>query len=72
MSVTTNSGDAVKVVFVYQKDEEVEEVKLNNPELTALLHAKQVWIGKFGRNLKIEHTVWSYGEEAIALQIYLK
>ncbi|MFD1706709.1 hypothetical protein ACFSCZ_08065 [Siminovitchia sediminis] len=71
MSVSTNQGDSVKVVFVYQKNEQIEEVNLNTAQLTALLKSKQVWIEKFSHNLKVENTVWSYGDQ-IALQVYLK
>jgi len=72
MRVATNQSDSVKVVFVFQKDEQVEEVTLNSAQLTALLNAKQVWIEKFKLNLKVENTVWSYGNNEISLQIYLK
>ena len=71
MSVSISQYDSVKVVFVYHKNEQIEEVNLNGAQLTALLNAKQVWIEKFSDNLKIENTVWSYGKEA-ALQVYLK
>lgn len=72
MSVITNQGDSVKVVFVFQKNEQVEEVTLNPTQLTALLNSKQVWIEKFNSNLKIENTVWSYANNNVSLQIYLK
>lgn len=72
MSVITNQGDSVKVVFVFQKNEQVEEVTLNPAQLTALLNSKQVWIEKFNSNLKIENTVWSYANNNVSLQIYLK
>ncbi|MRG88083.1 hypothetical protein [Salinibacillus xinjiangensis] len=71
MSVVTNEEDSVKVVFVYQKNEQIEETNLNSAQLTALLNSKQVWIEKFSNNLKIENTVWSYGDK-VALQVYLK
>lgn len=54
-------SDGVKVVFVFQKKEEVVETTLNAAHLTALLHAKQVWIEKFSTNLKLENTIRSYG-----------
>ena len=54
-------SDGVKVVFVFQKNEEIVETTLNAAQLTALLHAKQVWIEKFSTTLKIENTIWSYG-----------
>ncbi|WP_164214323.1 hypothetical protein [Virgibacillus sp. YIM 98842] len=72
MSVITNQGDSVKVVFVFQKNEQVEEVTLNPAQLTALLNSKQVWIEKFNSNLKIENTVWSYANNNVSMQIYLK
>ncbi|GIN13028.1 hypothetical protein MKZ19_21730 [Shouchella clausii] len=72
MSVATNQGDFVKVVFVFQKNEQVEEVTLNSAQLTALLHAKQVWIESFADHFKIENSVWSYGNQNVSLQIYLK
>ncbi|AST95733.1 Uncharacterised protein [Niallia circulans] len=72
MSVAMNQGDFVKVVFVFQKNEQVEEVTLNSAQLTALLHAKQVWIEAFADHFKIENSVWSYGNENVSLQIYLK
>lgn len=72
MSVVTNHGDSVKVIFVFQKNEEVEEVELNSAQLMALLNSKQVWIEKFSSNLKIENTVWSYAGNNVSLQIYLK
>lgn len=71
MSVVTNDGDSVKVVFVHQKNEQVEEVTLNSSQLIALLNSKQIWIEKFSNNLKIENTVWSYSD-SISIQIYLK
>lgn len=72
MSIVTNHGDSVKVVFVYQKNELVEEVTMNTAQLTALLNAKQVWIERFSNNLKIENTVWSYADQDVSFQIYLK
>ncbi len=72
MSIVTNHGDSVKVVFVFQKSEQVEEVILNSAQVTALLSSKQVWIEKFSNNLKIENTVWSYANNNVSLQIYLK
>lgn len=72
MSIVTNRGDSVKVVFVFQKNEQVEEVTLNPAQLTALLNSKQVWIEKFSSNLKIENTVWSYANNNVSMQIYLK
>lgn len=72
MNATTNQGDSVKVVFVHQNTEQIEEAHLNSAQLTALFKSKQVWIEKFGKNLKIENTVWSYGNSNVALQIYLK
>ncbi|MEW9676078.1 hypothetical protein ABRT01_07835 [Lentibacillus sp. L22] len=71
MSVVTNYADSVKVVFVYQKNEQVEEVTLNSAELIALLNSKQVWVENFRNNLKIENTVWSYSD-SVSIQIYLK
>jgi hypothetical protein len=52
--------------------EQVEEVTLNPAQLTALLNSKQVWIEKFSSNLKIENTVWSYANNNVSMQIYLK
>nr|WP_289039212.1 hypothetical protein [uncultured Allobacillus sp.] len=72
MSVATNQGDSVKVVFVYQKNEQTEEVTLNSAQLSALLNAKQIWIERFSANLKVENTVWSYANDKVSLQIYLK
>ncbi|MBN6206136.1 hypothetical protein NSA56_14495 [Oceanobacillus caeni] len=72
MSVVTNQGDSINVVFVFQRDEQVEEVTLNSAQLTALLNSKQVWIEKFSSNLKIENTVWSYANNNVSMQIYLK
>jgi len=72
MSVVTNQGDSVTVVFVFQKNEQVEEVTLNSAQLTALLNSKQIWIEKFSSNLKIENTVWSYANNNVSVQIYLK
>ncbi|MCY7864810.1 hypothetical protein P9G43_16130 [Bacillus spizizenii] len=65
-------GDTIKVVFVYQKNEQIEEVDLNSAQLSALLNSKQVWIKTFSQNLKIENTVWSYGNHHVSLQVYLK
>ncbi|RHW30036.1 hypothetical protein D1B32_19370 [Oceanobacillus profundus] len=67
-----NQGDLVNVVFVFQKNEETEEVTLNTAQLMALLNAKQVWIERFSTNLKVENTVWSYANKKVSLQIYLK
>ena len=72
MSVATNQGDSVKVVFVFQKNELTEEVTLNSAQLSALLNSKQVWIEKFSTSLKVENTVWSYANDKVTLQIYLK
>ncbi|MFD1848862.1 hypothetical protein [Oceanobacillus bengalensis] len=72
MSVVTNQGDSVKVIFVFQKNEQVEEVALNSAQLTALLNSKHIWIEKFNSNLKIENTVWSYAKNNVSMQIYLK
>ncbi|MFC0015066.1 MULTISPECIES: hypothetical protein [Allobacillus] len=72
MTVATNQGDSVKVVFVYQKNEQTEEVTLNSAQLSALLNAKQIWIERFSANLKVENTVWSYANDKVSLQIYLK
>ncbi|MCM3400063.1 hypothetical protein [Oceanobacillus profundus] len=72
MNVTMNQGDLVNVVFVFQKNEETEEVTLNTAQLMALLNAKQVWIERFSTNLKVENTVWSYANKKVSLQIYLK
>ena len=72
MNVTMNRGDLVNVVFVFQKNEETEEVTLNTAQLMALLNAKQVWIERFSTNLKVENTVWSYANKKVSLQIYLK
>ncbi|ADM38027.1 hypothetical protein MOD48_15275 [Bacillus spizizenii] len=65
-------GDTIKVVFVYQKNEQVEKVTLNSAQLSALLNSKQVWIETFSQNLKIENIVWSYGNQNVSLQVYLK
>ncbi|MBR3120505.1 MAG: hypothetical protein IKF29_14920 [Oceanobacillus sp.] len=67
-----NQGDLVNVVFVFQKNEETEEVTLNTAQLMALLNAKQVWIERFSTNLKVENTVWSYANKKVSLQTYLK
>ena len=72
METATHSNDSIKVVFVFQKNEQVEEVTLNSAQLTALLNSKQVWIEKFAANLKIENSVWSYGNNKVSLQVYLK
>ncbi|MBR7554964.1 hypothetical protein ACFFJI_11735 [Allobacillus sp. GCM10007491] len=72
MSVTTNQGDSVKVVFVYQKNEQTEEVTLNSAQLSALLNSKQIWIERFSANLKVENTVWSYANDNVSLQLYLR
>ncbi|SES17212.1 hypothetical protein SAMN04487944_12181 [Gracilibacillus ureilyticus] len=72
MSIATNQADSVKVVFVDQKNEQVEEVTLNSAQLMALLNSKQVWVEKFSSNLKIENTVWSYADNNVSVQIYLK
>ena len=72
MNVTMNQGDLVNVVFVFQKNEETEEVTLNTAQIMALLNAKQVWIERFSTNLKVENTVWSYANKKVSLQIYLK
>lgn len=72
MEITANQGDYVCVVFVFQKTEQTEEVQLNAAQLTALLQAKQVWVERFSSNLKIENTVWAYGNNKITLQVYLK
>lgn len=72
MNVTMNQGDLVNVVFVFQKNEETEEVTLNTAQLMALLNAKQVWIERFSTNLKVENTVWSHANKKVSLQIYLK
>ncbi|GIO24206.1 hypothetical protein [Oceanobacillus sp. J11TS1] len=72
MRTSTNQADLVTVVFVFPKKEQTEEILLTSAELTALLHAKQVWIEKFSANLKIENTVWSNANNKISLQVYLK
>ena len=72
MNVTMNQGDLVNVVFVFQKNEETEEVTLNTAQLMALLNSKQVWIERFSTNLNVENTVWSYANKKVSLQIYLK
>ncbi|HLS09066.1 hypothetical protein [Lentibacillus sp.] len=72
MEAITDSNDSIKVVFVFQKNEQMEEVTLNSSQLTALLNSKQVWIETFAANLKIENTVWSYGNRKVSLQVYLK
>lgn len=72
MGTVTNQEDSIKVVFVFQKNEQIEEVTLNSAQLAALLSAKQVWIQKFNDSLKIENTVWSYGNHNVSLQVYLK
>ncbi|MGY0701632.1 hypothetical protein [Bacillus subtilis] len=41
MSLVKN-GDSIKIVFVFQKNEQIEEVELNSAQLSALLHSKQV------------------------------
>jgi len=58
--------------FVFQKNELTEEVTLNSAQLSALLNSKQVWIEKFSTSLKVENTVWSYANDKVTLQIYLK
>ncbi|MEC3801922.1 hypothetical protein [Bacillus spizizenii] len=65
-------GDTIKVVFVYQKNEQVEKVTLNSAQLSALLNSKQVWIETFSQNQKIENIVWSYGNQNVSKQVYLK
>ncbi|MCG3419517.1 hypothetical protein [Oceanobacillus jordanicus] len=72
MEVAANQTDCICVVFVFQKTEQTEEVHLNSAQLTALLNAKQVWIERFSSNLKIDSTVWSYGNNKVSFQIYLK
>lgn len=72
MNVVTNQGDSVKVIFVYQEKEQVEEVTLNTAQLTALLNSQQVWIERFSNNLRIKNAVWSYVDNNISMQIYLK
>jgi len=72
MGVVINQEDSIKVVFVFQKNEQVEEVTLNPAELTALVNSKQIWIEKFSSNLKMENTVWSYANNPVSMQIYLK
>ncbi|WP_338442439.1 hypothetical protein V5F86_10220 [Bacillus spizizenii] len=56
-------GDTINVVFVYQKNEQIEEVDLNSAQLSALLNSKQVWIETFSQNLKI-------GLTAIRMYLY--
>lgn len=72
MNLSTGQGDSVKVIFVFQKNEQTEEVTLNSAQLTALLNSKQVWIEEFRANLKIENTVWSYANDQVSLQVYVK
>ncbi len=60
MSIATNQADSVK------------EVTLNSAQLMALLNSKQVWVEKFSSNLKIENTIWSYADNNVSVQIYLK
>lgn len=67
-----NFAETIKCVFIYQDEEQVEEERLLGVELSALLNAKQVWIEKFDRNLKIENTVWTYLDYKITLQVYLR
>ncbi|MCY8118964.1 hypothetical protein MOC26_20375 [Bacillus spizizenii] len=45
---------------------------LNSAQLSALLNSKQVWIETFSQNQKIENIVWSYGNQNVSLQVYLK
>ncbi|SEQ89198.1 hypothetical protein [Piscibacillus halophilus] len=70
MNAALQSEESVKVVFISQNDEKLEEVNLNSPQLIALLNAKQIWIEKFEENLKIKNTVWSYTNQNISLQVY--
>ncbi|WP_042222171.1 hypothetical protein [Oceanobacillus manasiensis] len=72
MEVAANQADRICVVFVFQKTEQIEEVQLNSAQLTALLHAKQVWVEAFSSNLVVENSVWSYGNNKVTLQVYLK
>lgn len=59
-------------VFVFPKEEQVEEVTVNTAQLAAILNTKQVWIESFSQNLKIENTVWSFRNNKVSFQIYLK
>lgn len=43
MGIATKQDGYIKVVFVYQQNEQIEEVNLNVSQLTALLNSKQVW-----------------------------
>ncbi|WP_277678912.1 hypothetical protein [Gracilibacillus dipsosauri] len=72
MSIVSSQGDSITVVFVYQKNEQTEELTLHSAQLLALLNAKQVWIEAFHANLKVENTVWSYANGKVSLQVYLK
>ncbi|CAH1191107.1 hypothetical protein D1872_282310 [compost metagenome] len=68
----TSHEDMINVIFVAQKNEQLEEALLNNTQLTALLNAKQVWIEKFNNNFKIENLIWTYTSNHVSLHIYLK
>jgi len=59
MNGLTEHENSIKVLFICQKTELVEEVTLNAAQLTALINAKQEWIEKFSN-------------KDVFLQIYLK
>jgi len=52
MNGLTEHENSIKVLFICQKTELVEEVTLNAAQLTALINAKQEWIEKFSNNLR--------------------
>ncbi|MGN8646815.1 hypothetical protein ACTNEO_12350 [Gracilibacillus sp. HCP3S3_G5_1] len=72
MRTTYQNGDAIQVMFINQKNEEVEEAVLNNTQLTALFQANQVWIERFEKSLKIKRSVWSLGNNRVVLQVYVE
>ncbi|WP_163581035.1 hypothetical protein [Gracilibacillus saliphilus] len=69
MRTAYQNGDTIQVVFLNQKNEDIEEAVLNNAQITALFQANQVWIERFEKNLKIKDSVWSLNHSNIVLRV---
>ncbi|MFD2656381.1 hypothetical protein [Gracilibacillus thailandensis] len=69
MRTAYQNGDTIQVVFLNQKNEDIEEAVLNNAQITALFQANQVWIERFEKSLKIKNSVWSLNHNNIVLRV---
>ncbi|WP_208591487.1 hypothetical protein [Gracilibacillus suaedae] len=69
MRTAYQNNDTIQVVFLNQKNEDVEEAVLNNAQITALFQANQVWIERFEKNLKIKNSLWSLNHNNMFLRV---